>query len=128
MLPIWRDIWLFLLLDEKNSRERDVPERLLVEPMHRGINKIFSGIKSWLLVNGVRSEVNCSFQSPHKQKTSLNLLIKSTLSKNFVIAQKWIACLCVGFIFAFGLVLSFRWEVRFNPFGQRSACLRSIGF
>ena len=32
MLPIWRDNWLFLLLDEKNSRERDVPERLLVEP------------------------------------------------------------------------------------------------
>ena len=33
MLPIWRDNWLFLLLDEKNSRERDVPERLLVEPL-----------------------------------------------------------------------------------------------
>ena len=33
MLPIWRDNWLFLLLDEKNSRERDVPERLLVEPV-----------------------------------------------------------------------------------------------
>ena len=32
MLPIWRDNWLFLLLDEKNSRERDVPERVLVEP------------------------------------------------------------------------------------------------
>ena len=35
MLPIWRDNWLFLLLDEKNSRERDVPERLLVEPAGR---------------------------------------------------------------------------------------------
>ena len=32
MWPIWRDNWLFLLLDEKNSRERNVPERLLVEP------------------------------------------------------------------------------------------------
>ena len=33
MLPIWRDNWLFLLLDGKNSRERDVPERVLVEPI-----------------------------------------------------------------------------------------------
>ena len=27
MLPIWRDNWLFLLLDEKNGRERDMWER-----------------------------------------------------------------------------------------------------
>ena len=32
MLPIWRDNWLFLLLDEKNSSERHVLERVLVEP------------------------------------------------------------------------------------------------
>ena len=37
--------------------------------MHRGINKIISGIQNWLLVNGVRSEVNCvPSNSPHRQK------------------------------------------------------------
>ena len=40
MLPIWRDNWLFLLLDEKNSRERDVPERLLVEPSMQASSRI----------------------------------------------------------------------------------------
>ena len=96
--------------------------------MHRGINKIISGIQNWLLVNGVRSEVNFSFQSPHRQKTSLNLLIKSTLSKKFCYYTKMDCMSSCWLIFAFGLVLFFGWEFRFNPFGQRSACLRSIGF
>ena len=48
MLPIWRDNWLFLLLDEKNSRERDVPERLLVEPMEQ---PFLLNYKNFLCIN-----------------------------------------------------------------------------
>ena len=44
MLPIWRDDWLFLFLDGKSSRERDVPERLLVEPLSKVVPKLVVNI------------------------------------------------------------------------------------